>query len=227
MHTFFRSSVEIVTDSKFLVSEPHDLESGPSGENKTSEIYYTPTENLNTNPISPPNIKHDRTYFPSPLKLEGNEPETSHVPFSDVNNDVNSKASERFYTPTDIITTYPTTESRNVFDEQIVQESNNINHETIPSTDENENSEINRPKNIRFSDSTATTKPSRTIIKQDPMLVRINFEEESKEHLVDYLSNHFTESSNWKEMMVKLKPGGIELCGSKVKKIISLRSTFF
>ncbi|CAB4488022.1 unnamed protein product [Rhizophagus irregularis] len=235
-----RSSVEIVTDSKFLVSEPQDLESGPSGENKTSEIYYTPTENLNTNPISPPNTKHVQTYFPSPLKLEGNEPGTSRVPFSDVNNDVNSKASERFYTPTDnnvttseefytptdIVTTNPTTESRNVFDEQIDQESDNINHETIPSTDEN--SEINngdKPKYVRFSESTATTKPSSTVIKQGPMLVRINFEEESKEHLVDYLSNHFTESSNWKELMVKLKPGGIELCGSKNKIIESIRFT--
>ncbi|GES72911.1 PH domain protein [Rhizophagus clarus] len=280
-----RSSVEIVTDSKFLVSEPQDLESGPSGGSKTSEIYYTPTEdlntnpislpnikygqtyfpslelegnkpgtyytptenlntnpisppnikrgqtyfpslefegnepgtyytpteNLNTNPISPPNIKRGQTYFPS-LKFEENEPGTSHVLLSDVNSDVNSKVSERFYTPI--------TESHNVLDEQTDQESDNENHETFPPVDEN--SEVNngnKPKYVRFSESTATTKPSNTIIKQNSMLVRIYFEKESGEHLVEYLRDYDTKSYDWKELMVKLKPGGIEFYENKNKLV--------
>jgi hypothetical protein len=228
MHTFFKSSVEMITDSKLLVSEPQNLESGPGGGSKTSEIYYTPTESLNTTPISPPNIKHGQSYFPSPLKLEENEPGTSQVLLSDANNNVNSKPSERFYTPTDIVTTNPITESRDVIDEQIDQESDNINHETFPSIDENsETNNNNKPPCIRFSESTATTKPSTTIIKQDPMLVKINFEEGSEVHVAEYLKNPFNEFSNWKELLVRLKPGKIELCESKVKKIIFLRSAFF
>src|ERR1041385_5492947 len=88
---FFRNSVDAFTDPKLLVSEPQDLElSGPS-----NDIFYTPTSEICTNPITPPNINHDLP-LPSPLKLEENEHRTLSSPIENENDrEKSNEISER------------------------------------------------------------------------------------------------------------------------------------
>src|SRR4051794_13048707 len=134
---FFRNSVEIFTNPKHLVFEPQDLESsGPS-----KEIFYTPTDNINTNPITPPNIKHYQSYFPSPLKLEENEPRTSLDLLSSIKKDSDEEKSNA-----------KAGNSRKVDEEQIDQENNNINYGLIDVNSEIKNK---KPKFVRFSSSVA------------------------------------------------------------------------
>ncbi|RIA97755.1 Pleckstrin homology domain-containing protein [Glomus cerebriforme] len=223
-----RKSDEIITDSMFLVSEPENLDPGPSSNtiksySKSPDVFYTPTDDINTNPISPPNLKH--AYFPSPLKLEKNEDIPSHVLPTSIED---NKPSEQFYTPTDVIDKNLITESRDVVDKQFNQENDNINHETLSSIDENSERNIGnkKPRHVSFSSSTATTKPSKTIIKQDPMLVRIDCEDDDTEELLrNDFGYHYNQSVGWKELMVKLKPTGIEFYESKDKLVENIYFT--
>ncbi|CAI2183773.1 16620_t:CDS:2 [Funneliformis geosporum] len=210
-------SLIAIADSQHLISEPQRLQFQNSSNitESPSSAYYTPAYNLNSNPITP-----QQSYFPLPNeKIEQSLPKNS----------VEDRTSHTLSSPIVI-----EDENKPRDDKKMDDDENYLDSECSCNLDEGqfeqENNDMNQnSKHVKFSSTTASANyQPNTIIRQDQMLVRIGYEE-FKEHPLLYKKRSFIHDffqiSKWKEFMVKLKPGVIELYKNEDKILESIPFT--